>query len=105
MLAPGQIEPLRPDHPALGLYQILDEEGRLLPGKACPMADAELVHLHRWMMLVRTLDDRLMGMQRQGRIGFYAEIKGQEGAVLGAASALGPHDWLVPALREAGAGL
>jgi len=104
-LLPGQIAPLAADHPALGLYQLLDESGRLLPGAACPMPDTELLRLFRGMALVRTLDDRLMGMQRQGRIGFYAEIKGQEGAVIGAASALGASDWLVPALREAGAGL
>jgi TPP-dependent pyruvate/acetoin dehydrogenase alpha subunit len=85
--------------------RVLDEQGRLLPGAACPLPDAELVRLYRGMVLVRTLDDRMMAMQRQGRIGFYAEIKGQEGAVMGAASALQPQDWLVPALREAGAGL
>src|SRR5439155_1077494 len=38
-------------------------------------------------------------------IGFYGEAKGQEAAIIGAAAALGPADWLVPALREAGAGL
>jgi len=102
---PGEIPPLPPDHPALALYQILDEKGALLPGARSPLSDADALHLYRWMVLVRLLDDRLMAMQRQGRIGFYAEIKGQEGAVLGAASALGPEDWLVPALREAGAGL
>ncbi len=101
----GYIAPLPADHPSMTLVRVLDDHGRLRTGAACPMSDAELMHLYRWMMLVRLLDDRLMGMQRQGRIGFYAEIKGQEGAVLGAASALGPNDWLVPALREAGAGL
>lgn len=101
----GYIAPLSPEHPAMALVRVLDDHGRLRAGAQCPMSDAELMHLYRWMVLVRLLDDRLMGMQRQGRIGFYAEIKGQEGAVLGAASALGPNDWLVPALREAGGGL
>ncbi len=36
------------------------------------------------------MDERLLAMQRQGRIGFYGEAKGQEAAVVGAASALGP---------------
>ena len=102
---PGLVAPLPADHPALALYQLLDEHGALQAGTAAPMPDVDMVHLYRWMVLVRTLDDRLMGMQRQGRIGFYAEIKGQEGAVLGAASALAEQDWLVPALREAGGGL
>jgi pyruvate dehydrogenase E1 component alpha subunit/2-oxoisovalerate dehydrogenase E1 component alpha subunit len=42
-------------------------------------------------------------LQRQGRIGFYGACTGQEGAVFGAAAALEPTDWIVPALREAGA--
>jgi pyruvate dehydrogenase E1 component alpha subunit/2-oxoisovalerate dehydrogenase E1 component alpha subunit len=46
-----------------------------------------------------------MTLQRQGRISFYGEALGQEAAVIGAAAALEPEDWLVPALREAGAGL
>jgi TPP-dependent pyruvate/acetoin dehydrogenase alpha subunit len=104
-MIPGQVSPPSADDPALGLIRVLDDRGHLAPGTDCPMGDVQLRHLYRWMILVRTLDDRMMSMQRQGRIGFYAEIKGQEGAVLGSASALGPDDWLVPALREAAAGL
>ena len=104
-MLPGEIAPLPADHPALALHQILDEQGQLRAGAASPMKIDEALHLYTWMVRVRAIDDRLMAMQRQGRIGFYAEIKGQEGAVLGAASALRKEDWLVPALREAGAGL
>jgi pyruvate dehydrogenase E1 component alpha subunit/2-oxoisovalerate dehydrogenase E1 component alpha subunit len=46
-----------------------------------------------------------MALQRQGRVGFYGEALGQEAAVVGSAAALEPQDWLVPALREAGAGI
>jgi pyruvate dehydrogenase E1 component alpha subunit/2-oxoisovalerate dehydrogenase E1 component alpha subunit len=46
-----------------------------------------------------------MALQRQGRIGFYGEARGQEAAVVGSAAALAPEDWIVPALREAGVGL
>lgn len=104
-MLPGEIAPLPADHPALALYKVLDENGKLHPGTASPLSDDAALHLYEWMVRVRLLDDRLMAMQRQGRIGFYAEIKGQEGAVLGAASAMKEEDWLVPALREAGAGL
>ena len=61
--------------------------------------------LYRGMLQIRIMDERLMALQRQGRIGFYGEAKGQEAAVIGSASVLGPDDWIVPALREAGAGL
>ena len=45
MLAPGQIAAPGPDHPALGLYQILDEEGRLLdlPRAADPVLDVAVL--------------------------------------------------------------
>ena len=57
------------------------------------------------MLTIRVMDERLLALQRQGRIGFYGEAKGQEAAVIGAAAALGPEDWIVPALREAGAAI
>jgi pyruvate dehydrogenase E1 component alpha subunit len=42
-------------------------------------------------------------LQRQGRLGTFARVTGQEGAHVGAAFALRPDDWLVPAFRETGA--
>jgi TPP-dependent pyruvate/acetoin dehydrogenase alpha subunit len=47
----------------------------------------------------------MLHLQRQGRIGFYAEARGQEAAVIGAVAALGPEDYVVPAHREVGAAL
>src|SRR5262249_41291931 len=57
------------------------------------------------MLLIRIMDERLIALQRQGRIGFYGEARGQEAAIVGSAAALAEGDWIVPALREAGAGL
>ena len=45
----------------------------------------------------------MLTLQRQGRIGFYGACTGQEAAVFGCAAALEPSDWIMPALREAGA--
>ncbi len=39
-------------------------------------------------------------LQRQGRIGFYGEVRGQEASVVGCGSALDKDDWVFPALRE-----
>jgi len=50
-------------------------------------------------------DPRMMGLQRQARIGFYGEAVGQEAAIVGSAASAAPEDWIVPALREAGVGL
>jgi pyruvate dehydrogenase E1 component alpha subunit len=62
-----------------------------------------LLRLYREMVRLRTLDERMMTLQRQGRVGFYGACTGQEAATLASAIALEPYDWIFPALREAGA--
>ncbi|MCP5065488.1 MAG: 3-methyl-2-oxobutanoate dehydrogenase [bacterium] len=52
------------------------------------------------MLFQRALDQRMLNLQRQGRIGFYGTAKGQEGAALGSGAAFAKEDWLFPALRE-----
>ncbi len=55
---------------------------------------------YRWMVLSRVVDERCLSLQRQGRIGFYAPLSGQEAAQVGTAFALQPEDWIFPAYRE-----
>ena len=62
-----------------------------------------LLRLYSEMVRLRTLDERMMTLQRQGRVGFYGACTGQEAATLASAIALEPSDWIFPALREAGA--
>jgi len=62
-----------------------------------------LLRLYREMVRLRTLDERMMTLQRQGRVGFYGACTGQEAATLASAMALEPSDWIFPALREGGA--
>jgi len=59
-----------------------------------------LLKLHRTMLLARRFDERLLSLQRQGRIGTFPPISGQEAAHLGAVADLRPSDWVVPAFRE-----
>ncbi len=56
--------------------------------------------LYREMRRVRSLDERLAQLQRQGRIGFYGSCTGQEAVPIAAALALDARDWVFPALRE-----
>src|SRR6266478_3541509 len=63
------------------------------------------VSIYRAMRRQRIIDERMVTLQRQGRIGFYAPITGQEAATIASVAALEPQDWVVPALREAGAAL
>src|SRR5229473_509263 len=46
------------------------------------------------------LDERMLKLQRQGRIGTFAPIKGQEASQIGSVFTLKPTDWLVPSFRE-----
>lgn len=55
---------------------------------------------YRLMVLSRNTDERCLSLQRQGRIGFYAPLLGQEAAQVGCALALAPDDWMFPAYRE-----
>ena len=50
----------------------------------------ELPKVYRTMMLARLMDERCLSLQRQGRIGFYVPLQGQEGAQVGCAWALDP---------------
>ncbi len=90
---------------ATGLLQILGEDGRADPARVPKLAPAELVRMYRGMLMSRTLDARLLPMQRQGRIGFYIGAPGQEAGIIGGAHALSPQDYFVPGLRETSAGL
>ncbi len=70
--------------------------GDLAEGLSVPVRK----RLLRLMLLSRALDERGMTLQRQGRIGFYVPVEGQEGAQVGCAAALEPEDWLCPGYRE-----
>ena len=65
--------------------------------------DEDLLKLYRTMVLTREFDDRMLKLQRQGRIGFYLQSLGEEAAHIGAAYALESGDWIYPSYREPGA--
>ena len=89
---------------ATGLLQLLGPDGRLV-GAPPKLEPALLRELHRGMLRARVLDEKMLLLQRQGRIAFYAEARGQEAAVIGAIAALESNDYVVPAHRELGAAL
>jgi pyruvate dehydrogenase E1 component alpha subunit len=84
---------------------ILDEKGNLDESLEPDLADDLLLRLHRTMLLGRRLDERMLRLQRQGRIGTFAPVKGQEAAQIGAVAALRATDWMVPSFRETAAAL
>jgi pyruvate dehydrogenase E1 component alpha subunit len=61
---------------------------------------ARRLELYRQLRRIRLLDERLVQLQRQGRIGFHGSCAGQEVAPVAAGLALRASDWIFPALRE-----
>ena len=55
---------------------------------------------YRWMRTARSLDERMVGLQRQGRVGFYGPATGQEAVSIAAGLAVRENDWVFPGLRE-----
>jgi pyruvate dehydrogenase E1 component alpha subunit len=82
---------------------ILDSDGNLDSALEPQIAPEELRRLYRAMLLARRFDERMLRLQRQGRIGTFAPIKGQEAAQLGSVATLRRTDWMVPSFRETGA--
>src|SRR5712671_2926632 len=82
---------------------ILDSEGNLDTALEPKLSADDLKRLYRAMVLGRRLDERMLRLQRQGRIGTFAPIKGQEASQIGSVFTLKPTDWLVPSFRETAA--
>src|SRR5262245_4009187 len=82
---------------------ILDSDGNLDSALEPELSANELKRLYRAMLLGRRLDERMVRLQRQGRIGTFAPIKGQEASQLGSVCTLRPSDWMVPSFRETAA--
>jgi pyruvate dehydrogenase E1 component alpha subunit len=93
-------------HPLKGkMFQILKPDGSLQPGEKSPLNDQETLHLYQKMLFIRLADQKALMLQRQGRMGTYAPIWGQEACQVGSASMLKNGDWIFPAFRELGAAL
>lgn len=103
----GGAAPASPSPPGrfareLPIRGLLAEDGTADPA-TIPLPDAEIARLHRLMLRERLLDERMVSLQRQGRIGFYIGSSGEEAAVFGSAAAMEARDWIFPCYREHGA--
>src|SRR2546425_4866507 len=88
-----------------GLLRIIDADGTYDSKLEPKVAPDLLKRAYRYLVLVRTLDNRMLSLQRQGRIGFYVPSTGEEASQVGSAIALETRDWAFPAYREPGAAL
>ncbi|MGY5883929.1 pyruvate dehydrogenase (acetyl-transferring) E1 component subunit alpha [Modestobacter lacusdianchii] len=99
---PGAGAPHLPGQPEL--VQLLTPEGERVehPDYALDVSDDELRALYRDLALVRRWDVEATALQRQGELGIWASLLGQEAAQVGAGRALAPDDMAFPTYREHG---
>jgi pyruvate dehydrogenase E1 component alpha subunit len=83
----------------------LRDDGSVDPTFSSALSDELAVALYEQMVVARELDDRLVVLQRDGRIVSHASAAGEEAAIVGAAAALRDEDWLFLASREFAAAL
>jgi TPP-dependent pyruvate/acetoin dehydrogenase alpha subunit len=84
------------------LLSILGPDGTVDPALDPGLSDELLLKIHRTMLAVRVMDERLMTLQRQGRIFFYLACLGQEACNVATVAALDDADWVVPGYRQPG---
>ena len=90
----------------LELIRVLDDDGAVVHPEWEPrIAEADLRRIYQTMVTARLLDERMLRLQRQGRIGFSVTATGEEAAVVGPAYALRPTDWIYSSYREIAAAL
>jgi len=82
--------------------EILAPDGSVDEALLPELPDEEMVGLYREMVRMRAFDEKAVKLQRQGRMGTWAPLKGQEAAQAAVALAMEPEDWLIPAFREHG---
>ncbi|MCB1164131.1 MAG: pyruvate dehydrogenase (acetyl-transferring) E1 component subunit alpha [Candidatus Latescibacteria bacterium] len=85
--------------------QILAPSGEVDQALDPGLPPEDLHTLYRGMVLGREADQRMLNLQRQGRLGTFSPSVGQEAASVGPVYCMGPMDWFVGAFRELGARL
>jgi 2-oxoisovalerate dehydrogenase E1 component alpha subunit len=95
----GDSPPQQPE-----LIQLLTPEGERTehPDYPLELTPDEIKALYRDLVLVRRIDFEAIALQRQGELGIWASLLGQEAAQIGSGRALGPRDMAFPTYREHG---
>jgi 2-oxoisovalerate dehydrogenase E1 component alpha subunit len=86
------------------LIQLLTPEGERVehPGYPLEISADEIKGLYRDMVIVRRIDYEAIALQRQGELGIWASLLGQEAAQVGSGRALEARDMAFPTYREHG---
>lgn len=86
------------------LVQLLTPEGERVEHSrySIDLTPEELRGLYRDMVLTRRFDAEAITLQRQGELGLWASLLGQEAAQIGSGRATRPDDYVFPTYREHG---
>jgi 2-oxoisovalerate dehydrogenase E1 component alpha subunit len=92
------------------LVQLLTPEGERVDHVGHPeysayiedLTDDDLRGFYRDQVLIRRVDAEATSLQRQGELGIWASLLGQEAAQVGSGRALRPQDYAFPTYREHG---
>ncbi len=80
--------------------EILGETGDADAALMPPLSDGQIKEIYELLVISRTFDGRALNLQREGRLGTYAPVLGQEASQVGSAYAFDKTDWLFPSFRE-----
>src|SRR5512144_609608 len=87
---------------AVKRLSILDESGAVDAALLPSFSDDEVRRCYELLVISRAFDERALTLQREGRLGTYPSILGQEAAQVASALAIDPGDWVFPSFRETG---
>jgi pyruvate dehydrogenase E1 component alpha subunit len=88
------VEPVQP-------LTVLSADGTIVNEEKMPkLNDDQLRELLRRMVFTRVWDERAVNLGRQGRLGFYAPVSGQEATMIGSEFALNKDDFICPGYRD-----
>ncbi len=82
---------------------ILGPDGICDESLAPSLSKEKMLEIFRLMVLIRVFDEKAFLLQRQGRLGTYPQILGQEAAQVVPPLCLNKKDWLIPTYRGQGA--
>jgi pyruvate dehydrogenase E1 component alpha subunit len=101
--AAAALPPVQPSE-GPGFVQLLTPEGERVehPDYSLDITDDEIRALYRDLVLVRRIDTEATALQRQGELGLWASLLGQEAAQVGAGRSLTDRDFAFPTYREHG---
>jgi 2-oxoisovalerate dehydrogenase E1 component alpha subunit len=101
---PGGATTTAPIDTSDGLIQLLTPEGERIdhPDYPVELTADDIRDMYRDLVLVRRIDTEAISLQRQGELGIWASLLGQEAAQIGSGRALGPNDMVFPTYREHG---